>query len=65
MNTKRFVTEEFKLILEQSEDLLYQIVKLAERLDLTNEQCYLDWEDKLNNLSIKDHNDWDIKKGRI
>ena len=57
MNTKRFVTEEFKLILEQSEDLLYQIVKLAERLDLTNEQCYLDWEDKLNNLSIKDHND--------
>lgn len=57
MNTKRFVTEEFKLILEQSEDLLYQIVELAERLDLTNEQCYLDWEDKLNNLSIKDHND--------
>lgn len=57
MNTKRFVTEEFKLLLEQSEDLLYQIVELAERLDLTNEQCYLDWEDKLNNLSIKDHND--------
>ena len=57
MNTKRFVAEEFKLILEQSEDLLYQIVELAERLDLTNEQCYLDWEDKLNNLSIKDHND--------
>lgn len=57
MNTKRFVTEEFKLILEQSEDFLYQIVELAERLDLTNEQCYLDWEDKLNNLSIKDHND--------
>ena len=57
MNTKRFAIEEFKLILEQSEDLLYQIVELAERLDLINEQCYLDWEDKLNNLSIKDHND--------
>ena len=57
MDTKRFAIEEFKLILEQSEDLLYQIVELAERLDLTNEQCYLDWEDKLNNLSIKDHND--------
>lgn len=57
MNTKRFAIEEFKLILEQSEDLLYQIVELAERLDLTNEQCYLDWEDRLNNLSIKDHND--------
>lgn len=57
MNTKRFAIEDFKLILEQSEDLLYQIVELAERLDLTNEQCYLDWEDKLNNLSIKDHND--------
>ena len=37
MNTKRFAIEEFKLILEQSEDLLYQIVELAERLDLINE----------------------------
>ena len=31
------------------------IVKVAEDANLTNEQYYLDWEDYLNRISVKEH----------
>lgn len=31
-------------------------IKEVEELKMTNEQFFIDWEDKLNELSIKDHN---------
>lgn len=32
------------------------LVKEAEELGLTNEQFWIDFEDELNELSVKDHN---------
>ena len=32
------------------------VVNEAERLNMTNEQFYIEFEDELNELSIKDHN---------
>ena len=32
------------------------LIKEAEMLGLTNEQFWIDFEDELNELSIKDHN---------
>lgn len=46
----------FKKLVETSIINACLIVDLAEKLDFTNEQFYIDWEDKLNKLSIKDHN---------
>lgn len=31
-------------------------IKEVEEAQMTNEQFFLDWEDKLNELSTKDHN---------
>lgn len=33
-----------------------EIIRIAERNKLTDEQFFIDFEDKLNELSIKDHN---------
>ena len=33
-----------------------EIVSQAEELKMTNEQQYIDWENELNRLSVKDHN---------
>lgn len=41
-----------KLYLEQ----LKLFIEIIEKNRLTNEQWFLDFEDKLNKLSIKDHN---------
>lgn len=41
-------------------ELIQHIVELAETNNLTNEQYYIDWEDKLNKYSVKDHNDGHI-----
>ena len=35
---------------------LKDIVSQAEELKMTNEQYYIDWENELNRLSVKDHN---------
>lgn len=37
-------------------ELVQHIIELAEDNNLTNKQYFIDWEDKLNEYSIKDHN---------
>ncbi len=53
---KKVVLDEFQLLLEESKRNITNIVKLAENNNLTNEQCYIDWENYLNKISVKDHN---------
>lgn len=31
------------------------IVDVAEKLQLTNEQFYMDWEDEINKISVMEH----------
>lgn len=33
-----------------------ELIEVTERLGYTNEQAFIDFEDELNELSIKDHN---------
>lgn len=33
-----------------------ELIGVTERLGYTNEQAFIDFEDELNNLSTKDHN---------
>ena len=56
MNTKQIAIEEFKLLLEENLRNVKMIVDVAEKLHLTNEQFYMDWEDEINRLSTLDHN---------
>ena len=55
MNTKDRVIEEFKRLLQENKRNIDMIVKVAEYADLTNDQYYLDWEDYLNQISVKEH----------
>ena len=41
---------------EWIQKLLTEFVELCENENLTNEQFYINFEDKLNELSTKDHN---------
>ena len=53
---KKVVLDELQILLEESKRNITNIVKLAENNNLTNEQCYIDWENYLNKISVKDHN---------
>ena len=53
---KKVVLDEFQLLLEENKRNITNIVKLAENNNLTNEQCYIDWENYLNKISVKDPN---------
>ena len=33
-----------------------ELIGVTERLGFTNNQAFIDFEDELNNLSVKDHN---------
>ena len=55
MNTKEKVIDEFKRLIQENKRNIDMIVKVAEDADLTNEQYYLDWEDYLNQISVKQH----------
>lgn len=33
-----------------------ELIEVTERLGYTNEQAFIDFEDELNDLSIRDHN---------
>ena len=55
MNTKDRVIEEFKRLLQKNKRNIDMIVKVAEDANLTNEQYYLNWEDYLNQISVKEH----------
>lgn len=52
---KEQIIQEFKRLLEENKRNIGMIVKVAEDTNLTNEQCYLDWEDYLNQISVKEH----------
>lgn len=55
MNTKQIAIEEFKLLLEENLRNVKMIVDVAEKLQLTNEQFYMDWEDEINKISVMEH----------
>ena len=48
--------EELNNALNTALHAVESVVSWAESRGLTNEQSYIDWEDKINKLSIKDHN---------
>ena len=55
MSTRDKVIEEFKILLQENIRNIDMIVKVAEDAHLTNEQYYLNWEDYLNQISVKEH----------
>lgn len=56
MNTKKQAIKEFFLLLEENKTNIKYIVSLAEELKVTDTQEYINYEDFLNKMSIKDHN---------
>ena len=52
---KELVIKEFKKLLQENIRNIDMIVKVAEDANLTNEQYYLNWEDYLNQISVKEH----------
>ena len=56
MNTKEQAIKEFFLLLEENKTNIKYIVSLAEELKVTDTQEYINYEDFLNEMSIKDHN---------
>ena len=55
MSTRDKVIEKFKKLIQENKRNIERIIKVAEDADLTNEQYYLDWEDYLNQISVKEH----------
>lgn len=53
---RELVIKEFKALLEDNKRNVAYIVEVAEKAGFTNEQFYIDWEDFLNKVSIRDHN---------
>lgn len=51
-NDKNYFYNLGQVILKVAKDYIKEI----EKYKMTNEQFFIDWEDKLNELSIKDHN---------
>ena len=56
--TKFFIMSIIRLkeLMKFSLKLVQHIIELAEDNNLTNKQYFIDWEDRLNEYSIKDHN---------
>lgn len=48
--------EEFAKMVYEEMQKISKIVNIAENCKYTNEQFYLDFEDQMNQLSVKDHN---------
>ena len=48
--------DEFAKMVYEEMQRISKIVNIAENCKYTNEQFYLDFEDQMNQLSIKDHN---------
>ena len=49
---KSYIRNKMAFLLRHIKDIVSQ----AEELKMTNEQYYIDWENELNKLSVKDHN---------
>lgn len=48
--------DEFAKMVYDEMQRISKIVNIAENCKYTNEQFYLDFEDQMNQLSVKDHN---------
>lgn len=48
--------DEFAKMVYDEMQRISKIVNIAENCKYTNEQFYLDFEDHMNQLSVKDHN---------
>lgn len=48
--------DEFAKMVYDEMQRISKIVNIAENCKYTNEQFYLDFEDQINQLSVKDHN---------
>lgn len=55
MVNKEVLKEEFKKLLQENIRNINEIVRVAENANFTDEQFYIDWEDYLNQISVKDH----------
>lgn len=55
MVNREIVKGEFKKLLQENIRNINEIVKVAESAHFTDEQFYIDWEDYLNQISVKDH----------
>ena len=55
MVSREVVREEFKRLLQENIRNINEIVRVAEKAHFTDEQFYIEWEDYLNYISVKDH----------
>ena len=55
MVSREVLREEFKRLLQENIRNINEIVRVAENAHFTDEQFYIDWEDYLNQISVKDH----------
>lgn len=49
------IIEQLKVLIQDALGNIEIITNLAEKYSLTNEQFFINWEDKLNEFSVKDH----------
>lgn len=56
MNKKLLLIKLTKLMCNISLKILSIVVKEAERIKMTDEQFYIEFEFKVNELSVRDHN---------
>lgn len=54
---KEVLVKELQELLKENIKNCSLIVGIAENLQITNEQFFIDWEDALNKISTKDHSD--------
>ncbi len=52
---KEVLVKELQELLKENIKNCSLIVGIAENLQITNEQFFIDWEDALNKISTKDH----------
>lgn len=55
MVSREVLKEEFKRLLQENIRNINEIVRVAEKAHFTDEQFYIEWEDYINQISVKDH----------
>lgn len=58
------IIEQLKVLIQDALGNIEIITNLAEKYSLTNEQFFINWEDKLNKFSVKDHGSMGEQKTR-
>lgn len=54
-NSRKELVKRLNSLLQDNKKSVKSIVSIAESAGLTNEQCYIEWEDFLNEISVKQH----------